>query len=125
MSACAGSWDLCPLWLGQSEVVQHSLDHDRLPCLPELQHAAGSRAVAQLRRETPESFWPGLVPQGSRDLESAHLVPDPAKGATGFLRPLPATSRFLSALTFSNLTMPTLVLPQVAQLSKNGHLDDF
>ncbi|CAE6919191.1 unnamed protein product [Symbiodinium natans] len=27
---------------------------------------------------------------------------------------------FLSALTFSNLTMPTLVLPQVAQLSKNG-----
>lgn len=27
---------------------------------------------------------------------------------------------FLSALTFSNLTMPTLVLPQVAQLSKSG-----
>jgi len=27
---------------------------------------------------------------------------------------------FLSALTFSNLTMPTFVLPQVAQLSKNG-----
>ena len=33
--------------------------------------------------------------------------------------------RFLSALTFSNLTMPTFVLPQVAQLSKNGRLDDF
>ena len=32
--------------------------------------------------------------------------------------------RFLSALTFSNLTMPTFVLPQVAQLSKNGRLDD-
>ena len=27
---------------------------------------------------------------------------------------------FLSALTFSNLTMPTLVLPQVANLTKNG-----
>ncbi|CAK9113970.1 unnamed protein product [Durusdinium trenchii] len=27
---------------------------------------------------------------------------------------------FLSALTFSNLTMPTFVLPQVAQLTKNG-----
>lgn len=27
---------------------------------------------------------------------------------------------FLSALTFSNLTMPTFVLPQVAHLSKNG-----
>ena len=26
---------------------------------------------------------------------------------------------FLSALTFSNLTMPTLILPQVANLSKN------
>jgi hypothetical protein len=26
---------------------------------------------------------------------------------------------FLSALTFSNLTMPTLVLPNVANLSKN------
>ena len=114
---------LCQNGMPAEQVVQHSLDHDRLPCLPELQHAAGSRAVAKLRRETPESFWPGLVPQGSRDLESAHLVPDPAKGATGFLRPLPATSRFLSALTFSNLTMPTLVLPQVAQLSKNGPSD--
>ena len=30
--------------------------------------------------------------------------------------------RFLSALTFSNLTMPTFVLPQVAQLSKSGNL---
>merc|ERR1712127_346002 len=27
---------------------------------------------------------------------------------------------FLSALTFSNLTMPTLVLPQVASLSRRG-----
>ena len=40
--------------------------------------------VAKLRRETLQCFWPGLVPQGSRDLESAHLVPDPAKRATGF-----------------------------------------
>ena len=79
--------------------------------------------VAKLRRETLQCFWPGLVPQGSRDLESAHLVPDPAKRATSFLRPLPATNRFLSALTFSNLTMPTLVLSQVAQLSKNGPSD--
>ena len=30
--------------------------------------------------------------------------------------------RFLSALTFSNLTMPTFVLPQVAALSKTGRL---
>ena len=63
-----------------------------------------------------------------------HACADTCKGAChrfSTCEKLPAATpplrkpRFLSALTFSNLTMPTFVLPQVAQLSKNGHLDDF
>ena len=33
-----------------SKVVQHSVDHQRIPCFPELQHAAGAR---RMRRDVP------------------------------------------------------------------------
>ena len=72
------------LWLGpgQSEVVQHSLDHYRLPCLPELQHAAGSRAsckapqgnvaVLLARLGSPRKQRSGISPPGSGPSEAGN-----------------------------------------------------
>ena len=64
----------------------------------------------------------GLVPQGGRDLEPADLAAAQEKCSIRSLGLDSILLRFLSALTFSNVTMPTFVLPQVAALSKNGFL---
>ena len=72
----------CCCAMPAEQVVQHSLDHERLPCLPELQHAAGSRAsckappgnvaVLLARLGSPRKQRSGISPPGSGPSEAGN-----------------------------------------------------